>query len=94
MSNFKTKESLEKAMNKKWDALLADCPEYNTKWIDGKNKLLDWYDRELKKINKKQYERKPDKLTNTATIQFMEWIQYEVGKLKCKERTTVQRVPF
>ena len=53
MSNFKTKESLEKAMDKKWNALRVDCPEYNTKWIYGKNMLLDWYDRELKKINKK-----------------------------------------
>ena len=53
MSNFKTKESLDKAMDKKWNALREDCPEYNTKWIDGKNRLLDWYDRELKKINNK-----------------------------------------
>ena len=53
MSNFKTKESLEKAMNKKWDALREDCPHLNMKWFNGRDKLVDWYERELKKIDNK-----------------------------------------
>jgi len=52
MKNFKTKESLDKAMDIKWKKLRADCPTYNLKWLDGMHELLDWYNKQLENILK------------------------------------------
>jgi hypothetical protein len=62
MAHFKTKEALDKAMDIKWNALRASCPQYNIKWIGGMHELLDWYEHKLQALTQPNNPKPPKEI--------------------------------